>query len=158
MRKKTKLLGAESFRAEPWEAMRDEDEGRVLERAGRNGQTRITRRMLRVRTVDLEGITNWDELAEEAGTDPKKLAELCGVRLRTLERFFERKGTTPEAFLMRKKHERCLAFFKKGMSVKEAADKADFADQFTFSKSFKKYMGVPPSVFRISSRQISRDM
>jgi len=107
--------------------------------------------------VDLEAITNWDELAERAGTDPKTLARLCAtslecaVSLRTLERFFEKQGTTPEAFLMKKLHERCLAHFKEGLSVKEVADKARFVDQFAFSRSFKKHIGVPPSTFRMNA-------
>jgi iron complex transport system substrate-binding protein len=103
--------------------------------------------------VALNQITNWDELAERAGKDPKKLAELCGVQLRRLERFFEKSQTTPEAFLMTKLHERCLVWFEEGLSVKEVADRAQFVDQFTFSKSFKKYMGVPPSAFRIAAGQ-----
>ena len=106
--------------------------------------------------VELDNITNWDELAERADRDPKELARLCGVSLRravslrTLERFLQRTtNMTPEAFLMRKLHERCLADFERGMSVKEVANKAHFVDQFTFSRSFKKYMGVPPSAFRL---------
>jgi AraC-like DNA-binding protein len=37
------------------------------------------------------------------------------------------------------------------MQIREVAETLDFADEFVFSKFFKKQRGMPPSVFRRST-------
>lgn len=58
-------------------------------------------------------------------------------------------GTTPHQYLIRKRLEYAHHHLRNGLTnVSEAAHLCGFADIFAFSKSFKKYFGIAPSLVR----------
>ena len=74
-------------------------------------------------------------LAAKLGMSPRSLDYKCNAML----------GTTPaKAFTGYKMHE-AVMLLESGITVKETAEQLGFADQFHFSKVFKRFMGFPPS-------------
>jgi AraC-like DNA-binding protein/mannose-6-phosphate isomerase-like protein (cupin superfamily) len=60
--------------------------------------------------------------------------------------FKEELGTTPTQFIHRERVLLACRYIQaQGLSVKQAAARVGFNDQFYFSKVFKRIMGVPPS-------------
>ncbi len=58
-------------------------------------------------------------------------------------------GVSPYQYILQKRLEQALFFIKEGKSASETAFACGFSDVFSFSKSFKKRYGFPPS--KISS-------
>ena len=80
----------------------------------------------------------------------RSLAERLHVSESTLsKRFKQETGMTAGAYLeqvlMRKA---CQLLLATDYSLSRIAEELDFTDQFYFSRSFKHYTGVPPSVYR----------
>ncbi|MBN1436420.1 MAG: helix-turn-helix domain-containing protein [Sedimentisphaerales bacterium] len=76
------------------------------------------------------------ELAEEFGLTPEYVNALFRKEL----------GISPSRFMNRERILlACHYMQSEGLSVKEAAGRLGFCDQFHFSKVFKKVMGFPPS-------------
>lgn len=58
-------------------------------------------------------------------------------------------GMTPTKYQQRMRiYAACSLLREKGLSIKEAAEKTGFCDEFHFSKVFKKIMGASPSKFK----------
>jgi AraC-like DNA-binding protein len=87
----------------------------------------------------------WERLAAEALYRPARLAVLCNVSLRTLQRHFQRTyGTTLSAWMntlrLAKAYERILS----GEAVKLVAFELGFKQLSHFSRAFKETHGVAP--------------
>jgi AraC-like DNA-binding protein len=84
----------------------------------------------------------------------EQAAQACHVEVAYLSRLFQRYGhTTPYRFLMRLKMNRATELLVDGgMLVKEVASKLEFADEFHFSRAFKRLYGLPPGRFVKHSR------
>lgn len=66
--------------------------------------------------------------------------------------FRDRIGQTPQKFLELKKMENAMHELMLGKSVKEVAAAVGYQDAYFFSRMFKRYMGEPPSAYRLKSR------
>ena len=86
----------------------------------------------------------WDRIA---GVD--EVADHCGISHAWLCRLFKRyAGCTPRQYWMQ---QRILAaadrLWRDEIPLSEIAEDVGFADQFAFSKAFKRVLGVPPSTW-----------
>lgn len=106
----------------------------------------------------LNRIKNWEQLAEEVGYSTQKLAKLCGVSARTLERYFiETKGTAPHDWLNGIRQQRALQFIAASLlTVKEIAGKLAYKQASHFSREFKRYHGVSPAEIHSAERRMSQ--
>jgi len=94
----------------------------------------------------LTRVSNWEELAEEAGYNPKNLADRCGVSLRQLERFIpQATGKTPQRWLNDLRQQKACELIASGQSVKEVSIRLGYKQSSHFSREFKRFHGVPPS-------------
>lgn len=94
----------------------------------------------------LERIENWPERARLADWCAARLAQHCGVTVRTLERHFLRvMHKTPHDWLMEVRMAEARALLAGGLSVKEAGGKLGFKNQHHFAREFKKRHGYCPS-------------
>jgi len=92
--------------------------------------------------VDLE----WKRLAHSVGFRPKKLAEVAGVSLRTLERHFRsRYGVTVSGWLASIRLREASERIRAGSRVKEVALDLGYKQLSHFSREFKRAYGSPPS-------------
>ncbi|RPE71666.1 AraC family transcriptional regulator [Pacificibacter maritimus] len=66
--------------------------------------------------------------------------------------FRDRIGQTPQKFLESKKMDKAMHALMLGKSVKEVAAEVGYQDAYFFSRMFKRYMGKPPSAYRLKSR------
>src|SRR5438128_723328 len=96
----------------------------------------------------LNQIGNWPERARAANYHAEPLARLCGVSTRTLQRFFaSKKWGSAQHWLNELCLERAPSLLKdQGMSVKEAAAESGYTQPSHFSRKFKEFHGVSPSV------------
>lgn len=103
--------------------------------------------MRRCRVSRLDNIENWPELVEKSNWSVAELATICGVTVRTLQRYIRSKfGRTPKAFIIGQRQKRALDLAtEKGMSVKELAWHLQFKYATHFSREFKKYWGCSPT-------------
>jgi AraC family transcriptional regulator len=96
----------------------------------------------------LENIRDWGRLAREADFKPAKMAALCNVSERQLERHFkEHMRNPPRRWLQ---HFRCgLAkeLMARGYSTKAVAKDLKFASASHFCHVFKRTTGVSPQQF-----------
>lgn len=93
----------------------------------------------------LHQITNWPELAEEAKWNSGKLAAVCKVSLRTLERFFLKKfGQTPKRWITEQRQIRAAKRIQEGRWLKEVAADTGYDSHTQFSRDFKGYWGLSP--------------
>jgi AraC family transcriptional regulator len=93
-------------------------------------------------------VANWEKLARGADFEAAKMASLCSISLRQVQRFFKQQfGQTPAAWLRDLKCRRAVALISRGCSTKAAAKKAGFASPSHCCHEFKKVYGVPPQSF-----------
>lgn len=72
-----------------------------------------------------------------------------GLEKSYFSRLFKRKtGETPLGFFMLRKIELCKVMLNSGSLNSEVAQAAGFADEFHFSRTFKKVTGISPSSYR----------
>lgn len=86
------------------------------------------------------------------------LASACGISESHLRQLFQRHlGISPKAYLsgLRGEHAKKQLLYT-DHAMKEIAESCGFADEFHFSKSFKKQFGIPPKVWR-SKMQAGRE-
>jgi AraC-like DNA-binding protein len=86
-----------------------------------------------------------DEAPERDWTIAEVAAELRLSRNAFAHRFSAETGEPPARFLRRRRCEHARLLLERGLSVREAADKLGFADQFQFSRCYRTVMGQPPS-------------
>jgi AraC-like DNA-binding protein len=96
----------------------------------------------RQRPVDAE----WRRLARAAGFKVTKLAELAGVSLRTLQRYFRAQyGITVSEWLTSIRLSEAGDRIRAGDRVKEVALDLGYKQLSHFSREFKRAYGKPPS-------------
>jgi AraC family transcriptional regulator len=93
-------------------------------------------------------LQDWAALSEEAGYSAVKLAQLCNVSRRHLQREFRRKvGCGPQEWLDARRMLVATGMLMQGESVKEVAYKLGFKQPTHFSRNFRLCHQVSPSKF-----------
>jgi|SRR5437667_12850363 len=93
-------------------------------------------------------IRDWEQLAKDADFQPAKMAALCPISLRQLERFFARHfGKTPSEWTRELRCRFALQLIAKGYSNKAVVAEMKFADESHFCHAFKKVYRVSPQSF-----------
>jgi AraC-like DNA-binding protein len=96
----------------------------------------------------LHRIKDWPERARISGFSASKLAKLCGVSQRSLERFFkETKAVSPHQWLHLQRLLQAKSVLLESPSIKEAADALGYKQPSHFSREFKRHHGASPSGF-----------
>jgi len=96
-----------------------------------------------------------EELAETANYDANKLAQLCGVSTRQLQRHFRRRfQDSPQNWLDDRKMSVAKTLLLSGDSVKQVAIALGFKHSSNFCRRFKCRINMTPSEFAFS--QITR--
>jgi AraC-like DNA-binding protein len=94
----------------------------------------------------LNHIHNWLELAKQARWSASVLAKLCGVSVRTLERYFLReRNIHPKGWLLEQRHQQASKLLQDGLSVKEAAERLDYKHPSHLTNGLKKHCGYCPT-------------
>ena len=102
-------------------------------------------------------IKDWPERAAEARYGESRLATICGVGVRQLERFFcEHKQVCPKTWLQQLRDDRAIELLKESFTVKEVAWTLGCRDASHFSRDFQRRHGMAPSKFISSSPEMSR--
>ncbi len=92
---------------------------------------------------ELEKVSNWPELAREAGYCSYRLANLLDVQERTLRRYFQKKfGRSTYRQLELLREERIEQLAKAGVTEKEIAVDVRFKHTTNLSRRFKRAHGV----------------
>lgn len=94
----------------------------------------------------LKHVENWLELAKEADWSAAKMAEMCNVSVRTLERYFlQQMQKPPKAWLIDQRQKRAMKLLNTGFSVKQVTSELNYQHASTFSREFKKFWKVCPT-------------
>lgn len=111
-----------------------------------------------MRASQLERIADWVLLAQKAGYRANKLANLNGISLRQLERFFiEHFKRPPQEWLDELRLIKAALFLVSGRRVKEVAVQLGFRNVSHFSRKFERYHGCRPIEFvRIHDRRLAQ--
>ena len=105
----------------------------------------------------LQFVQEWETLAEEAGFRSSELADLCQISLRTLERHFQKHyGCTVSKWLRDLRLKQAYAGLLEGKPVKEVAFDTGYKQMSHFSRDFKSYYGLPPSLLLPSQSKVDR--
>ena len=98
-------------------------------------------------------VASWEQLAKEAQFRPHALAEICGVSMRTLQRYFRAQyNQTVSDWLREVRLNEALNLLKACDSVKEVAFELGYKQPSHFTRDFKKRFGVPPRALMVHSR------
>ncbi len=90
----------------------------------------------------------WEELAEAAQFDAKRLANLCGLSRRQLERKFRLElNRTPEDWLNERRIVVSRRLLMVGLSVKAVAIELGFKQTSHFCRRFKALHQITPTEF-----------
>ena len=91
---------------------------------------------------------HWEILARQAEFKPAKMASLCGVSERHLQRIFKKQvGCAPRRWLRDLQCGLAKELIGQGYSSKAAAAELGFATEPHFCREFKKVFGVSPQKF-----------
>jgi AraC-like DNA-binding protein len=94
----------------------------------------------------LKIIKDWQPLVRQAGWSVSELAKVCGVSVRSLERYFmQTRAQTPEAWLAELRWRQAMELLREGALIKEAASELGYQHGSTFSREFKKRFGRCPT-------------
>jgi transcriptional regulator GlxA family with amidase domain len=97
------------------------------------------RQMMLYIQKNINSLPTRNDLAEKFHITPEHVNALFKKEL----------GMTPTKYQQRMRiYSACSFLREKGLSIKEAAEKTGFCDEFHFSKVFKKIMGASPSKFK----------
>jgi AraC-like DNA-binding protein len=95
----------------------------------------------------LHYVKNWPELARQANWSTSALAKLLGTSTSTLRRhFFQKNATTPNYWLADQRQHHALKLLRDGSSIKEVAASVGYKHQSNFTRKFKAFWGVCPSL------------
>lgn len=84
----------------------------------------------------------------------KSIADTIGLDSKYLSRIFKKeKGVTIQEYILNQKFSKAKKLLKMGISVVETSLSVGYADQFAFSKMFKKYTGFSPSEYTKNSKK-----
>ncbi len=76
------------------------------------------------------------------------IANNLNINRRYLSRIFkDKKGVTIQQYIINFKMKKACEFLKRGFKVNESSAMVGYDDTFTFSKIFKKYIGVSPTEY-----------
>ena len=101
----------------------------------------------------LNHVQDWQELAKQANWSVSRMAKLCNVSSRTLQRhFLKERQKTPKSWLVDERQKQAIAFLCAGTSVKVTAFRLGYKQPHHFSREFKLYWGVCPSDQRVSNK------
>jgi len=90
----------------------------------------------------------WEKIAVEAGYKPVKMAELCSVSLRTVQRHFQKHyALSVKDWVRSVRMEEAKRQILAGNSIKCVAIDLGFKQTSHFSRVFKTSFGVAPSFF-----------
>jgi AraC-like DNA-binding protein len=91
-------------------------------------------------------VQDWLALARQANWSVGKLAKLCNVSTRTLERqFLKNMGKTPRGWLSEQRQHQAMRFLQDGSSVKETAARLGYKYATNFTRKFKKHRSIHPT-------------
>ncbi len=107
----------------------------------------------------------WEEVAREADFNPGRMAALCSISERQLQRLFQQHlRCTPSRWLRNLQCRLAKQLIAKGYSNKAVATELKFSSQSHFCREFKKVFGMSPQTFAPahdssapSSHRISRE-
>ena len=98
-------------------------------------------------------IRDWNELGRLAGYKPAKLARMCGVSLRHLQRFFlSNFSQGPHEWLNRQRMLAAAALLLENRPLRLICAELGFKQLSHFCRMFKEQIGRTPDEFRRSSR------
>jgi AraC-like DNA-binding protein len=98
------------------------------------------------RRINIEA---WKSLGPVASYNAKKLASLCGVSMRQLERDFQsHTRSSPKEWLTQQRLEVVKTGLLAGRTVKEMAFEVGFGNSAYFCRWFKGHVGRSPGSFR----------
>src|SRR4051794_37330948 len=93
-------------------------------------------------------IQDWSGLSERAGYSAKRLAKICKVSPRHLQREFHRNvGCSPQHWLDGRRMLLAKAMLMQGEPVKQVAFELGFKQRSHFSRCFRRCHRVSPSRF-----------
>jgi AraC-like DNA-binding protein len=99
----------------------------------------------------------WMSLASESQYRPVKMAQLCRISLRHLEREFKIEfGCTPREWLKTQRLNNALLMLRKAQSVKQVAYELAYPQIAQFCREFKVRFGITPREFR-QSQTVEQD-
>ena len=94
----------------------------------------------------LKQIQDWTPLARQAAWTVSKLAKLCGVSVRTLERhFLATQGQKPKVWLAAHRQKQAFELLRDGSSPKETASTLCYRYDNHFAREFKTQWGFCPT-------------
>jgi len=94
----------------------------------------------------------WEQVAKEADFNPSKMASLCSISERQLQRIFKRHlNCTPSRWLRELQCRLARDLIQSGYTSKAAAAELKFASEAHFCREFKKVFGNPPQSFAPNS-------
>jgi AraC-like DNA-binding protein len=90
----------------------------------------------------------WEQVAREADYHPARMATLCSISERQLERIFkQRLKCTPSRWLRELQCRLAKQLIAQGYSSKAAAAELKFSNESHFCREFKKVFGRSPQTF-----------
>jgi|SRR5579872_61215 len=90
----------------------------------------------------------WEQLAQEANFNAARMASLCNISERQLQRIFRRNfDCTPSHWLRDLQCRKAKELIAQGYSNKAAAAELKFASQSHFCREFKRVFGASPQTF-----------
>ncbi|HVV71910.1 MAG TPA: helix-turn-helix transcriptional regulator [Verrucomicrobiae bacterium] len=99
----------------------------------------------------------WEQVAREADFSPVKMATLCSISERQLQRLFRQHlHCTPSRWLRDLQCRLAKQLIAQGYSNKAAAAELKFSSESHFCREFKKVFGTSPQTFAPAHRNDSR--
>lgn len=93
-------------------------------------------------------IGEWEQVAREAGFNSSRMAELCAISERQLQRLFKKYlRCTPSHWLRELQCRIAKQLISQGYSNKAAAAEVKFATESHLCREFKKVFGTSPQTF-----------
>ncbi len=93
-------------------------------------------------------VREWERVAREADFRPTRMAALCSISERQLERIFKKYlNCTPSQWLRELQCRLAKELVAQGYSSKAAAAEVKFATNAHFCREFKKVFGTSPQTF-----------
>jgi len=99
-------------------------------------------------TGSLLTIEQWEQVAREADFNSAKMASLCSISERQMQRLFRQHlHCTPSRWLRELQCRLAKDLITQGYSNKAAANELKFANESHFCREFKKVFGTSPQSF-----------